>query len=155
MSEGRIMPAGDSRRPGGLIEDQSLASWLLDADRPAGGGSSADSLSELTPSGSTQRLQALAELVKADPRRQWRAGHPVSLESYLESLPELGTRDTIPVELILAEYEERLRAGVPAELAEYAARFPRQAEEFRRRADRSVGAAPESGPDTTGGPMDL
>jgi len=137
-----------------LIEDQSLASWLLDADRPAGGGSSIDNLSGHPQSGSIQRLHALAGLVEADLRRNWRAGHQVSIESYLEALPELGTRDTVPVELILAEYEERFRAGVPAGLAEYAARFPCQAEDFRRRADRSGGAAPESSPDPLGGSMD-
>jgi serine/threonine protein kinase len=79
----------------------------------------------------------------------------VGLESYLEALPELGSRDTIPAGLILAEYEERLRSGVAVELAEYAARFPRQAEELRRLVGRSGAVAVESESDGPGVHTDL
>jgi serine/threonine protein kinase len=103
-------------------------------------------------SGSTLRLPALVELVKVDLGRKWRSGHPVCLESYLEALPELGTRDTIPAELILAEYEERRRSGVPADLAEYAGRFPCQAEMLRQLIARSPEPAPRSLPGDLGDP---
>ena len=104
------MPAGDPRFPGLSVEDQSQASWLADAGRASDAGSSTESFHEL-PSGSTPRLTVLVELVKADLVRKWSSGQAVSLEFYLEVLPELGTRDTIPAELILAEYEERCRSG--------------------------------------------
>jgi serine/threonine protein kinase len=138
------MPTGDHRLPGSVVEGQSQASWLADVGRSADGGSSADSRSDVPPSGNAERLQVLAGLVKTDLQRNWRSGHPVGLESYLEALPELGSRDTIPAGLILAEYEERLRSGVAVELAEYAARFPRQAEELRRLVGRSGAVAVES-----------
>jgi serine/threonine protein kinase len=82
-------------------------------------------------------------LVKADLVRKWRSGNPFRLEDYLDTLPELGTRDTIPAELILAEYEERCRCGELVEFEEYAARFPCQAEALQRligqsRADTSA-----------------
>jgi serine/threonine protein kinase len=76
-------------------------------------------------------------LVRADLVRNWRSGNPVRLESYLEALPELGTRDAIPVGLILAEYEERCRCGELIEIDEYTARFPRHPETLRHWIGRS------------------
>ena len=71
-------------------------------------------------------------MIKIDLQRQWQRGRQVSLESYLETLPELGSRDTIPADLILAEYEARSRSGAPAELSQFEARFPAQAQALRR-----------------------
>ncbi len=128
------MSAGDPRLPGVPVEDQSLASWLADAGRASGQGSSTESFHE---SAFTPRLSMLVELVKSDLVRKWNSGQAVSLEFYLETLPELGTRDTIPAELILVEYEERCRCGEPVDLAEYEVRFPRQAGMLRQLVERS------------------
>jgi serine/threonine protein kinase len=150
--EGQMMPIGDHRGPGSVVEGLSLASWLADVGRSEDGDTPADGRSEVPPSGDTPRLHVLAGLVRADLQRKWRSGHPVGLESYLEALPELGSRDTIPAGLILVEYEERLRSGVAVDLAEYAARFPRQAEELRRLVDRSSAAAAVSESEGAGVP---
>jgi serine/threonine protein kinase len=117
-----------------------MASWLGGDDAPDR-GSLTESLPG-TPSGSTTRLPVLVELVKADLVRKWKSGEGVSLEFYLETLPELGSRDAIPAELILAEYEERCRHGASPELTEYETRFPRQAEKLRRMIERPRDAAP-------------
>src|SRR4028119_2497061 len=85
----------------------------MDQQEPKGPDEDIDSSSDrdelvarvrgLAPSGGTGRQPALAELVKIDLKRQWLHGRPVMLEFYLEAFPELGTRDTVAVALILAE----------------------------------------------------
>ena len=120
---GADVPAGDPRLPGLSVDGSRTLSF------------------HESQSGNTPRLSVLVELVKSDLVRRWNSGQAVSLEFYLETLPELGTRDTIPAELILAEYEERCRHGVPADLAEYTARFPHQAEKLQQLIERSRGEA--------------
>jgi serine/threonine protein kinase len=136
------MPAGDPRFPGLSVADSSSASWPEVADRVAKEGSWNAEPSE-APGKSAAHLPALFRLVKADLVRKWRSGNPVRLEEYLQALPELGTLDTIPAELIVAEYEERCRCGELVELDEYMARFPSHAETLREllgpsRADTSA-----------------
>src|SRR5262249_47192588 len=80
------------------------------------------------------RGAALARLVKIDLGRQWQNGRRANVEAYLKAFPELGTPETVPADLVLAEYEARRQFGAPADLAEFARRFPQQAEELRRRA---------------------
>ena len=113
----------DHREPKGSVEDLASSS---DRDELVA------RVRDLTPSGSTEYLPALAELVKIDLQRQWQEGRPVALESYLEAFPELGTNDTVAADLILAEYGARCRNGAPAELARLEERFPRQAEALRQ-----------------------
>ena len=50
---------------------------------------------------------ALVELVKIDLERQWQQGARVTLDSYLQQYPALGTSESLPADLILAEYEIR------------------------------------------------
>jgi serine/threonine protein kinase len=76
--------------------------------------------------------KALVEKVKLDLSRAWLQGQPVNLESYLESFPELGTPETVPAELILAEYEVRCQFGEAVELAQFEQRFPHQSGELLR-----------------------
>ncbi len=80
----------------------------------------------------TDRLAVLVEMVKLDLSREWLQGRPVSLESYLESFPELGTVETVSAELILVEYEVRCRSGESVDLAQFEERFPHQAEALRQ-----------------------
>jgi hypothetical protein len=77
------------------------------------------------------RLPALAEFVEIDLDNQWRRGRQTLLETYLQRFPELGTPETVSVDLIRAEYEARRRAGAPAALADFARRFPGQADRLR------------------------
>jgi predicted Ser/Thr protein kinase len=81
-------------------------------------------------------------MVKIDIRRRWGQGRRVILEAYLKTYPELGTADTVPVDLLEAEYQVRRQFGSRARLEEYARRFPRQAEELRRRLDGAASQAP-------------
>jgi predicted Ser/Thr protein kinase len=97
----------------------------------------------MSSSASSDRVPALVEMVKLDLSREWRQGRQVTLESYLASFPELGTSETVPVELILAEYEARCRSGESAELAQFEQRFPLQAEALRTLIAEQKG---ESGP---------
>ena len=83
------------------------------------------------------RLAALVEMVKIDLERQWERGQQPSIEAYLETYPELGTVDTVPADLIQAEYEVRRQFGAMAELADFAGRFPRQADQLRRLIEQS------------------
>jgi predicted Ser/Thr protein kinase len=87
---------------------------------------------KLPPPGSPLRLPALTELVKIDLERQWQAGHRLRLEAYLKALPELGTAETVPLDLIQAELAARRRAGTPADPAAFARRFPSHAEAVGR-----------------------
>jgi serine/threonine protein kinase len=82
-----------------------------------------------------ERVPDLVEMVKLDIGQQWLRGRPVDVESYLSAFPELGTVETAPVELILAEAEARCRTGAPMDLAHYERRFPHQAASLRRHLD--------------------
>src|SRR5512135_754372 len=112
-----------------------VESWGVECGRSWDGRRLAARMHELPPSESAARLPALIEMVKGDIQQQWQEGRQVGLETYLRFLPELGSPDTIPTDLILAEYEARRRSGAPAELDEFERRFPRQAEALRQMVD--------------------
>jgi hypothetical protein len=83
-----------------------LESWLVEFDQRWDERLLANRLGQIPP-GSSWRLPALAEMVKIDLERQWRGGRRISLESYLEQFPELGSPGDVPADLIQAEYEVR------------------------------------------------
>ncbi|OAI41667.1 hypothetical protein AYO40_02725 [Planctomycetaceae bacterium SCGC AG-212-D15] len=85
------------------------------------------------PASDPLRRPAVLEMVKIDLERRWKAGRKVAIDGYFKPLPELGTPETVPVDLILAEYQVRRQFGAPADLAQYAKRFPNQIEELRGR----------------------
>ncbi len=72
------------------------------------------------------RYRLLTELAQVDLEYRWRRGDCVRAEWYLQSCPEFGTADTLPVELIAAELEVRRLLAQPAEAAELQARFPQR-----------------------------
>ena len=84
------------------------------------------------PAGGPLRRAALCELVKADLERRWQGGRKVLLDAYLKPYPELGTTETLPADLVWAEFRLRRRFGSRADLADYQRRFPNQAAELRR-----------------------
>jgi serine/threonine protein kinase/formylglycine-generating enzyme required for sulfatase activity len=87
---------------------------------------------EQIPAGSSWRLPALVEMVKIDLERQWQQGRRVSLESYLQEFPELGSPGDVSADLIQAEFAVRRQFGAPAALEDYLVRFPHQAAELAR-----------------------
>ncbi len=84
------------------------------------------------PKDAPWRPAMLRELVKIDLRRQWEHGHRALLDSYLLHWPELGTLDTVPLELIQAEMQARQQVGDVVSSEELNRRFPRQMREAQR-----------------------
>lgn len=80
--------------------------------------------------GDPLRVVALHALVRLDMETRWRRDHPVELETYLHRFPELGTADTVPVDLIYEEYRIRHQCGDKPRLDLYQTRFPRQFEDL-------------------------
>jgi TPR repeat protein len=107
-----------------------LESWLRQFDAAWTDRSLAEFIGRLPPGGPL-RPAALLELVKRDLKQQWARGRRPRVEGYLHCYPELGTRDTAPAELILAEYEARHEQNVPADATELDRRFPNRAAEVR------------------------
>jgi predicted Ser/Thr protein kinase len=110
----------------------ALQAWLVQFEHSWTERALAAGLRQLPPPGDPLRLPTLLELVKIDLERRWQGGRHVRLESYLRSVPELGSPETVAADLIYAEYEARRRFGSPPDLAEFAKRFPRQADELRQ-----------------------
>jgi HEAT repeat protein/predicted Ser/Thr protein kinase len=86
------------------------------------------------------RRLALIEMIKIDVRRRWQQGKRVLVEGYLKHYPELGTADTIPLDLIAAEYQVRCQFG-GVDLEQYAKRFPRQFEALKQHLGQTPGVA--------------
>jgi serine/threonine protein kinase/WD40 repeat protein/HEAT repeat protein len=82
---------------------------------------------------------ALVEMAKIDLERRWQRGRPTLLETYLQSYPQLGNADVVPLDLIQAEVESRRRNGVVVDWDDFARRFPRHADALRRLGEESAG----------------
>src|SRR5947209_6573745 len=92
-------------------ERQALESRLVQFDGSWHEQRLAEEARELPPSGSPLRLPLLIEMVKIDLERKWQGGRGVGVEAYLERFPELGTPQSVPVDLLQAEYEVRHQFG--------------------------------------------
>src|SRR5262245_7358449 len=97
------MQAADA---GGLSPEQqeALDLWLREFDQTWEEGALARRSGQLPPD-APWRLLALAGMVKSDLRRCWQAGYRKILESYLTEFPELGTADTVSLDLIQTEMQ--------------------------------------------------
>jgi serine/threonine protein kinase len=115
------------------FHDPALQTWLSEFEAGWDGGRLAARAAELPPQGHPMRLPLLVGMVNIDLRRRWRRGERVSVESYLQTYPELGTPQTVPLDLLHAEYEARLECGAPADLSEFARRFSRDLAEVAQR----------------------
>src|SRR5206468_1987074 len=94
------------------VEDHDRVERLLaDFDRDWADGLFATQVALLPPTGHPLRTSTLLALLRIEIERQWQHGVEARLETYLEQYPELGTRDSIPVSLILQEFRARLRYG--------------------------------------------
>ena len=105
---------------------------------PAGDRSGFAASISTDPSDSHASPSSLIEMVKRDLSQQWEQGRQVNVEAYLEALPELGTPATVSTELILAEYEARVRSGAMADSAQFEERFPNQAKVLRQLIDQQA-----------------
>jgi serine/threonine protein kinase/WD40 repeat protein len=70
------------------------------------------------------RVPLLVALASFDLSRQWAGGHSIHVEDYLRRFPELGKTETVPVELIRAEFEARVLHDIPPDPKEFEKRFP-------------------------------
>lgn len=131
---------------------QMLEAWLTEFDQSWEEGRLPKLIRLLPPNGTTTRYPALLELIKIDLRRRWQNGIPVPVESYLRNYPELGSTDTAPVSLILAEYNARREFGTTPLPAEMYRRFPHQAEDLRHVLEpHTVPPPPAQPPSSWGG----
>lgn len=78
------------------------------------------------------RRPILVELVKVDLEYRWRHADRRLLEDYCREFPDLLVDELLPCDLIYEEFHIRRQAGEVVGVAEYAARFPRQAAELQR-----------------------
>jgi predicted Ser/Thr protein kinase len=113
------------------LESQVLETLLRDFESSWEPTRLAERVGQLPLEG-TARLRILSALVKVDLRCTWQHGTPRQLESYLTAYPELGTPQTVAVDLIQAEMQARRQAGEPVSWDDLARRFPQQTEQLRR-----------------------
>jgi HEAT repeat protein/serine/threonine protein kinase len=125
--------ADTSPRPA-LSDEQrrQVQTWLSGFERTWAEGRLAAYVAQLPAPPSPMRRPVLIALVKIDLERSWQSGRHVSLEDYLRDYPELGTPDTVPFELVRAEYDLRRRHEGPEAAGALATRFPRHAAELTR-----------------------
>jgi tetratricopeptide (TPR) repeat protein len=116
---------------------QTLKAWLAEFARSWDEGRLAARVRQLPPPGDPLRRPALIEMVKFDLGKQWQRGRRLGVEAYLKTYPELGGTDAAPADLLYAEYQARVRGSAPADLNEFARRFPRQADMLRRLVDQA------------------
>jgi serine/threonine protein kinase/CubicO group peptidase (beta-lactamase class C family) len=127
-------------------ERQLVESWLREFDQTWNKARLGEWEKKLPPPGDRLRRLALVAMVKIDLKHRWQLGQRASLESYLKVLPELGTPETVAIELIQAEIKLKCQHGATVIPQEYAQRFPRQFEALRPLLEdaRNRGTAAES-----------
>jgi WD40 repeat protein len=76
---------------------------------------------------------ALLDALLDEQSLDWRRGRPAAVEALLAANPGLAGDDEAVLELLLHEFLLRRRAGERADVEEFARRFPRLADRFRRR----------------------
>src|SRR6516225_4188615 len=132
---------------------ERLEAWLVEFEQSWNEGRLAACASQFGPQDALH-LPALVEMVKIDLERNWERGRCVTVESYLQEFPELGTPETVPADLLQAEYEARRRHGQEIEPGAFADRFPKRVAELMRlaAADTTAPAAKMSTVRTTDAP---
>jgi serine/threonine protein kinase len=76
------------------------------------------------PSQSILRRPLLLAMIERDMAYHWQEGRAALVENYLHDYSELGSVEEIPIELIVAEYQQRQKNNGNADLTEFAERFP-------------------------------
>jgi N-acetylneuraminic acid mutarotase len=121
---------------------ETIEAWLVAFDTAWQQDALAEWVSTRLPKQHPLRPLALEEMVAIDLEHQWQRGNRLTLESYLEAYPELGSVETVSIALIWAEYQVRQHFEAPADMDEFTRRFPRQAADLARRVQQA--AAPSA-----------
>ncbi|HTN74660.1 MAG TPA: serine/threonine-protein kinase, partial [Pirellulaceae bacterium] len=95
----------------------------------------------LPPAEDRLRVLMLHQLLPTDLAFRWNRGEKPLIESYLESFPELGTANDLPVDLICDEFRIRTRHGDNPKLEGYQKRFPRQFSGLRALINQTLNAS--------------
>jgi len=112
------------------VERDQLESWLVEFDRTWDQAKLDDSVDSLPFEDPGLRLATLTEMVKIDLERQWRSDRLLTVDDYLARFPELGTPETVTVDLIRVELDMRGEFGEPLDDQELAMRFPGRVDEI-------------------------
>ncbi|MCE9530770.1 MAG: hypothetical protein K8T89_06550, partial [Planctomycetes bacterium] len=86
----------------------------------------------LPPPDAPHRRVVLHELIKTELEIRYLQGQTRRLEEYIVRYPELGTAESLPINLLYEEYRVRRVHGDGPELEEYRTRFPIQFEGLKR-----------------------
>jgi eukaryotic-like serine/threonine-protein kinase len=89
------------------------------------------SIDDYLPDDPPRRLRALAELVHIDLERRLKRGEAIRVESYLERYPDLTSNPGFVVDLVKAEYAQRLQNESTLSLLDYLHRFPQHKERLQ------------------------
>ena len=112
------------------VERDQLESWLVEFDRTWDRARLDDSVDSLPFEDPDLRLATLTEMVKIDLERQWRSDRLLTVDDNLARFPELGTSETVTVDLIRVELDLRAEFGEPLNDQELAIRFPGRVDEI-------------------------
>ncbi|MGE3803638.1 MAG: protein kinase [Gemmataceae bacterium] len=97
------------------------------------GGEITPTLKEFLPADDAGlRVAALHELIKTDLEIRARRKLPATVESYLDTFPELGSRETVSPQLIYEEYRVRHLYGDKPDIDSYRERFPARIDDLSR-----------------------
>jgi serine/threonine-protein kinase len=98
-----------------------------------------DIIQYLPPQVGELRQQVLYELVKEDLEYRWSRDKPLPVDEYLRRYPELGTRETVPAELLLEEVRQKKKHGWPIKLETYHRDYPNQYARLQKLIDEELG----------------
>src|SRR5262245_58706333 len=148
LVNGPATPTSEALMPGpddgsgalGERESKQLSEWLSQLSDRWTDRRLVELVKQLPAQGRLRRA-ALVEMIAVDLRQRWQRGERARVEGYLKAFPELGTPQTVPLPLLLAEHEARKAAGA-ADESKLSQRFPGRMDELRQ-------ALAQSSPPTT------
>ena len=78
------------------------------------------------------RAMLIAELAGTELELRWKRGDPARVEEYTARFEELGENAGAVIDLIVAEWGLRQRAGIPVDLVDFYRRFPEESERLAK-----------------------
>lgn len=112
---------------------QLLDAWLLRFDQSWHGERLQHAANNPPEELKAFRRLYLTELVKIDLRHNWQEGQLRRVEGYLAQYPDLGTAETVSIDVILAEYRAGKALGRTNMLEDLLQRFPARIAEMKDR----------------------
>jgi hypothetical protein len=104
------------------VRDEPVSDIVEAFEASAAADPTADVADFAPPPGSPSRAAALAELIRVDLERRWRAGTPERLSAYLRRFPEAFAAPFVGG-LAFEEYRQRCHAGEQVSPSEYRDRY--------------------------------